>query len=534
MSNAAPVKKGHPVLVTLLILFFVLIVLPIGLVYGLFYDPTTHTPVSGEADATQVVSDAFFDSFKNAKQEKALKLQVSQDSLNQMFAKVYQKLPAQAKDYVSGVFVEVNNDKYDFFVEAHAPLFNTRAIIKTTFSDTVNETSPLEGFYQFKFDDIRLGRLGGLSGLLNSVAKQPMTDVMAQLQSGLASSGLHMTVSWADQCITYKKADLLKDASAMLGNQEFVSAALTQFIDSNAVTFNPNGGQNLSFITDLTRYHTKEGFVDEANDLNLNLDDYTAKLRALIDAGVVDPKSADINDIYHYLVRGYQDVGASVRNKVVSLDFSAAGISDASTYQGAALSPEVSLQEKVKNRITLAGIASKKIARISEAEINEMLGSSSFVGTGVVLARKNGQNSEVVQLTFDNFNANILDGKMYFTVGMNINGYEIRAILTTTMASFENYRMTLRLDGFYLGQTKLSADFEKMIKERLASAFQAGSCASYDSFNQAIVLDFSQAVQSSGYRDAIELAGTPKAALIGSAIDDPSACLDLTIQTSLL
>ena len=536
MANAAaPVKRGHPVLVTLLILFLVLIVLPIGLLYGFFYDPTVHTPTTGEADTTQLVSDAFFDSFKNAKQDKALKLKVSQESLNQVFAKVYQRLPAEAKNYVSGVYVDVNNTNYDFFVEAHVPLFNTRAVIKTELTDTVNETNPLEGFYQFKFTDVRVGRIGGVTGLINTFAKDGLTSVMNQLQSGLASAGLHMTVSWADQSITYTKANLLQDASKLLGQQELVTSALTQFFATNAVTLNKNAGTNMEFDTDLAKFHTKEGYVDENNDLNLKLDDYAANLRSLIDKGIVSFDDANLGDVYNYLIRGYDDVGESVRNKVASLDLSSIGIADVTAYKGADLQPASSLESKVKEQINLIDIANKQIAKISEADINEMLGASNFVGTGAVFARKaTGANSEMVHLTFDNFNANILDGKMYFTIGMSVNGYEVRVILTTTMTSFENYRMTLKFDGAYFGETALSKEFTDMIKNKLGTAFSSGSCAFYNAAEDAIILDFRDAVNGSGHRAAIELVGTPEAKLEGASLGDENACLDLTIKPNLL
>lgn len=532
MSDNVKVKKGHPVLVTLLVLFTVLIVLPVGLAYALFFDSTTHTQTTTQTEMSQVIQDSLFDSFKPAKQKGKLEFKVTQDQLNAAFNSVYKQMPTEAQKYVSGIYVDVNNTNYDFYVEAGIPIFKSRAIIRTEMTDVVNETSPLDGYFQFKIKEIQVGRINGIVGLINTFAKDPMTQAMNNLQSSLARSGLHLTVSWADQAITYTKANLLTDMTGKLGsNNQLVSSALEEFLSSNVVTLNGQAGTNLEIDTNLAKFHTKAGYVDEANDLNLKLEDYIAKLQTLIDNNVLLPASENLAPVFTYLIRGYDDVAASTKSIVDGLDLSTIGITDKAAYKGANLTPETSLEDKVKSQITIAGIAAKKIAKISEADINEMLAGTGLIGNGTVMARKNGQNpAEAVYFVFDNFNANILNDKMYFTAGLSVNGYETRAIITTTMTSFADYKMTLKVDGWYLGESNASAAMKTVIQDKIASGFSGEGAVSYDANSGSFVLDFSQAVQDSGMKVAIELAGTPQATLIGASITDENACLDLTIN----
>ena len=526
--------KSHAGLIVFIVIL-VIIGLPIALLYGFCYDATKHDPNIQPAEASQVVQDAVFDSFAPAKAEKKLKLSVGQEQLNSVFKGIYNKLNPEVQKYVKGIYVDINNEKYTFYVEAEVPMFSSRAIVETTFTETINETNPLQGYFTFKIVDAKVARLSGALDWVDRFAPNALTDFGKTLQNAFQNAGLSIKVDMKQRTFTYVKADLVKDAMKMIGEQKLVGDLIDVFFEKGLTKLNPNGGTAMTFETNLVPLHTNANYVVEADSLNLDLAPYKTKTLDLIKKGIVPVTSKDLGAIQQYLIRGYEGSSETERNAVKNLNLTSIGISDYTTYKGADLeSGKVDIEQSMKEQ-AIANIptfaTNHIIGSISESDINSMLHASSLIGTSTIFTKGSGETADLVYVTFNDVTAQLVNDHVYLSLAASLNGYDIRFIIVTTLdASAEQlaqYKVALRFDSFYFGEYKAPQNIENTILDYMGKGFASTGEIAF--LNNSLILDFSGSIDT--ITDAaIKLVGNPKAEVIGNGLGDANAKLQLSIQ----
>ena len=527
VKKPEPKKKKHTGLIVGIILgvFFIIFILPIILVFAFFFDGArVDASQIKEQEVSEVVENSLFNSFSNVKDTGKLDLHISQDDLNGVFKKAYSSIDETAKSFVEGFWVDINDNHYTFFIEVKLAFFKTKISFATSLIDEVNTTNPLEGRYLFKMDSVSLGRLSASPSMASTL---DTTDTVSSLEDSLAEKGLHLKIDLANNQLVYKKSDLQKDVTAFMESNDILGAAITQFLADGLATVNTNSGKNISFITDISSLRTNELYVDPNNDINLDLASYAAKTSTAL------KKYTSLNsnrvEFMKYLIHGYDESSAETQNLVYNLDLSDIGISNVTAYKGANLAEATPLNDKVKNQINAVDIATNKIAEIKESDINAFLKSSSAIGTGTILTNA---NKDVVYVVVDNVNCNIVNNKLYITVGINVNGYETRVIILTDFVKMENYKLSLSIENVYFGTHEINAKLRSVIDSYLGTALGNGSIISYNGSTNLLEMDFSSAVEESGFKDVIEASGEPKAALVGASLTDPNAAISLTIANA--
>ena len=533
-------RKSHVGLI-IFIVILVIIGLPIGLVYGFCYDGSHHEKSTYEKEISTVVQDAVFDSFKDTSTNKRLHFAITQEDLNAVFARLYTNMPQNAKDYVDGLFVDIKDNHYDFTVEAHVPLFATKAIISTTFLDEVNATSPLDGRFVFRIDDVKIGRLGGALGLAKNFAAKEINDLAKTLQNLFEKNGIHITVDLDKGELSYTKRALLQDAGAFMGNNDYLGTFLSSFFENRLIGLDQQSGTSLSFTTDLQPLHTNGIHVVESDGLSIPFQTYSEKLRTLIRSTNIEANANLLSNIYQYLIRGYDGVSSAVRTSVANIDFSSIDIADYTAYKGEDLEKDkVDLGQSMKlqaltNLPTFA--IDHLVGSISEEDLNSMLHASSIIGSGTMLLKKDANNAvkDLVYLTFSDVTAQITHDHIHLTIGMSLNGYQVRFVVVTnlnsTSADLEQYKVRLGIDSMYFGTLEASADLQNTLKGYLGNALGNGGVVSYQ--NGSIIFDFSSSIDAA-VDTAIKLVGKPTVSLEGLGLGDPTARLDLGIDPNLL
>ena len=536
----AEVKKKHHVGLTIFIIILIIIALPIAFVYAFCFDLAKHDPNIPEADIGKVVNGAVVKSFTSTKTTGKLHLEVTQDDLNGVFKKVYNGMDQTAKQYVKGIYVEASGNNYDFFIEGDVPAFSTRVIINTTLNEVKNATAPLEGSFQFKINKISIARFGWVIEVVKTFAASSLKDLGITLQNAIKNSGLSLTVDLENLVINYKKADVLKDASAMLNNQALFADLLSDFFSKDLVSLGQ--AQNaLSFDTDLTSLHTNKDYVVLEDSLNLDLAAYNTKLVTLLNGGIADPAQNNLPSIQQYLIRGYDGVGDSIRNIVKDLDLTSIGITDYQTYKGADLEAG---KADIKASMATQALANLPkfavdhvVGSISEAQLNSMLHASGLIGSGFAMTLNNsttGKDYTNVYIVFNDVTAQIVNDHIYFSLAVSLNGYDVRFVVTTkidaTEAEMASYRIGLKIENLYFGSQTVSETLKADIYKYLTDAFAGNESISYA--NNRFVIDFSGSI-SPAIDTAIKVIGKPNAKLIGTSLTDAGAKLELGITPNI-
>ena len=96
----------------------------------------------------------------------------------------------------------------------------------------------------------------------------------------------------------------------------------------------------------------------------------------------------------------------------------------------------------------------------------------------------------------------------------------------------ENYKLSLSIENVYFGTHEINAKLRSVIDSYLGTALGNGSIISYNGSTNLLEMDFSSAVEESGFKDVIEASGEPKAALVGASLTDPNAAISLTIANA--
>ena len=517
-------RKHHPVLITLLVLFLVLVVTPLALIYGFFFDPVRHEDKGIEKTFNEVMETSLYSSLRTVKDDGKMKIDITQDDLNAVFKKAYNMMDPAAKSFIDGVYVDIDNNNYTFYIDAKAPLFMTRLVIRTSLTDEPNVEEPQKGRFIFKIEEIRLGRLNSVASIAKSVAGSSTAEIEAQL----AKNGLHITVDLANNSLIYTRENLQKDITAFLGAQQNVMTAVTeQFVADELLTIGSEDPHSLGFVGNLKPFNTNGAYVDPNNDIGLDMTSYGAKMSTLFKGGINITNHE--NEVFRYLLHGYDDMTNETKTFIDGLDLSSIGINNVSAYEGdPKLQGNPNLSDTVEAQINPAEIvANGKIADLKESDINAFLATSKAIGNGLILKDK---NNESIFVVVDNINCNILDNLLYVIVGININGYETRIILDGQFKSIEGYVMNLELRGIYYGMKQIQPELKQILDGYLTSTFQEQNMIGYSLANSTMRLDFSSAIEGSGQSALIESLGGADASLLGNSLTDANARIALTVK----
>ena len=526
-------KKGHAGLV-ILIIVLVIIFLPIGVVFALCYDNSKREHVPSQ-DYTAVVQKSLADSFRSAKEQKKLNLRVTQEDLNGVLEKALTQMPVQAKDYVKGLFVDINNQNYDFRVELDVPGFSTVAVLKTQMTEVVDNVNPLKGSFEFSILDVTVGRLTGALGIAENFAGKQIQSLGPTLQKALEDAGIHATVDMTTKKITYTKSALQTDIVTMMQGEQMVTTFIKEFLSLGLTSLNPSSGTAIEMVTDLTPLQTNAAYVS-ASTPDLHLDTHAAELGRLLDEGKVTSDANLMKNVFNYLVRGYQGSSEAIRNAVASIDFSSLGISDWTAYKGE--NPEankVDIAKKLYNQITIYDVlANKHVGDIKESDVNSLLACAGVVGNCFIMNSVVNGTNQPVYFAIDDLRCEILDGKLNFILGINVNGCEIQAIICTeakqSTSPTDRYKMFAHVTDFYLGEKKISADIQNLFRDYIKQAMNVSEYFSYDTASDTFIIDYTGLVDSTGRRAEIEAAGSPAFSFKGSSLTDPKACLSLDVD----
>ncbi len=524
-------KKRHVGLVVALVLVFVLIILPIGLAYALFFDTTTTSFVGDDnSDTNKLMNKRIVDGLASTKTTGKIDLALPENDINQLLYDAHKALPQEAKNFVKKFYCDISGKQYTFSFDAEVPLFKTRLRLVTTL-DSYNDASG-RGI-AFTIDDVQLGRMPYLKGIATGIVSNFVTD--ESLTNMFASSGLNMKVSLSQGKITYARADYVADLKKMAGGQgnDLISNLLDVFFDNELTAFDSSSGIDVLF--DLAKLHTNPGYCDPEHSLGIDVSDIVAKIKTLLDKGIVTQNEMDLGYVMNYLVRGYDMAIIQAQNYVQSRDFSSIGIQDVQAYKGANLKSNSNITNALKERINPSDVALGKIGYIDETDINDVLHATDAIGHGFVVDYVEGNKSAVACVCVDDFYANMFNGHLYLTVGLSINGYETSIVFDTDFQGIVDDAISLKVSSLYYGTLPLSSNLQSYFYDIVYKSLDAHAGISFQPNAGVFAVDLKQAIEKADdeSKTAIILSMASgkelKASMTGSKLSD-NGTIAITIE----
>lgn len=381
--------------------------------------------------------------FDNVEETKQINYVFDEDCLNQVLYQATKNIQEDPRvgSYVKGFYVEIKDEHYTFYVEADIRFIKTRLILDSTLEDTGDA-------YIFHLNAIKVGHMP-FTGIINA------TGVLknVSLESAFSDAGLTVTVDHDNHQIVYKKADMRNDLSKKMSGGANGDDLITGALDA----------MDFEFGFD-------KGLYGRAN------------LEPLVKN---DSISDGALDGAHYV--GYKDKRAAIDLIVENLQYQYANgksedeVKKSADDQFATLrgygNADNAISDKIKGRISGGHTPAEfivstgepiEVASISEAEIDMILESTSIVGKQFHFHYQD----EIAYSVVDSFYSDIYTENgtsfMNFTVGINLNGLETRAIVQTHVVPAENkFAADLIIDNIYYGTKIAPESFTKVVKEFL-------------------------------------------------------------------
>ena len=479
-------KKRHIWLWVTLAAFTAIFVLPVSLLYILFFDATYHGFVGTGVDATTLIESKAVDGFASTKETGKVGLSIEQQDINELLYTAQKSFPAEATNYLKDFYCQIDGSRYNFDFLAEVPLFKTRIMISTSLG-TYDDASG-HGVV-FKIEDLKIGRIGGMAGIATSLAGNYVND--QTLTDMFAGTGLNMKVTLAEGKITYARADYIADFKKFLGQTPLVSAFVDEVFNSDMVSLHSENKVGVDI--DLTSLHTHADYCSPERDLGIDVKALDEKIATLLANGIIDRDANHLKFVLNYLVRGYDLASSDAKAYIQGKSFESIGIADITAYQGSNLGGGTSLTEAFSSRISASDVYLGKLGYIDEDDIAEAFKSNVAIGQGSILSAQNGTEYKTAAICIDNFYANIFNDHVYMVVGYSMNGYETSVVFETSIDVVANKTMDLKVENLYYGTHVASKEMKDAFFDVVADGLKGADTVAFDKATGTFSFDFEDA-----------------------------------------
>ena len=425
------------VLITLLLV----VAIPVGLVYGLFFDDSTKEVTLQEGQTGQSIGNrVIVDSLDPAPEEHHIHAVVTENDVDNLIHYGLEESHFSSK-IVKKAYVRVDKNRYKFYADIDLTYFKTRIRFDTILSESGDN-------FIFSIQEITIGRVGGFKKISESVAAAFINE--NSINNFIAKTGLSMKYEEKETRFVYKKVDVVDDMNNLISTKEvdLYLSIVKNMVADNMVTYKLQTDDFLDADIDLVPL-TTNGVVDDSH-LLVNAQDVTnqvqKKLITLANAKKYDPNVIDSRIVFQYLFAGWEGTGSEERVLIEPIDMSLIGITDKTAYKGFDLVDNTySLQDVLDDSVNVEYLVSKnssinkKVSTLKESEINKYLASRNIVGYTTLLSRWDGTAYKANYITIDNFYCNLYTGQIEgvvrpiseFVAKININGYHTSMTITS-------------------------------------------------------------------------------------------------------
>lgn len=500
----------------------------VGAVYGCFYDDAQ---VSFQGvdnfDQQKFMTHELVHGFDDTKARGKVNFTLSQRYLNQVFYTASKSLPEDVGKYIKGITVEITDANYIFNASFEVPMFKTNVRLVTKLSDHIDESDPLKGYYEFEIVETKIGKIKGIDNFALKIANKYIDDTA--ISEALAARNIHIKSDLAQKKLIYAKADMLKDMQGLLsGSSQLGYAVLKTGFENGMLELHNSANKGIECQVNLTKLSNVSTMTEvrKTKLLQNDISGYRDKIVTLLKNKVIvygnEKNNALLPDMMSYLLQGYADSSETIQNEVKDLDLASIGIADPKHYVSPAeRGTQTKLASVLSSQFSLAGIASGKLATLTEQDVGFALMQSDIFGQSYLLHTQDGENAYTVNyLTIDNAYCDILDNKMMLTVGLDVNGFHTYLLIDTNASDLDGFKLHLTIEKMQFGSVDVNDELKDYLYSVMEQGLDGSNSLSFDALAGVITLDLSKSITTSSFSSQLNHPELLHAKLSGSGIDE--------------
>lgn len=418
-----------------LITILLVIAIPIGLVYGFFYDTSTKDVYLQPGMTSETLGNrVLVDSVDKTKDTHYLEMTVTENDVDNLIHYGLEKSTYSSK-LVKKSYVHVYGNRYQFFADIDLSYFKTRV----KFDTLLGESEDHQDFI-FNVQEIVVGRVGGYS----EISKSPIGAFINEnnVNHFLTKTGLSMKYEEKNKRFVYHKIDSIKDMSLMLKTEgtNLYSTIMGNMIEDNLVQYDFHADDFINAKLDCSIMQSNNLVTDDSAHLKVRPEQVTTRCRdklvTLVNQQAFNPEEINPAVVFQFLFAGWNAITAENRALIENINMSSIGINNKTLYEGFGLySPDYALQTRLNDSVNVNNLVSKnssinkKVSTLRESEINRYLAGTGIVGYTTVIDRyKDDGKYKANYITIDNFYCNLYNESgsrpvAEFVCKLNINGY---------------------------------------------------------------------------------------------------------------
>ena len=418
----------------ILITLLLVIAIPIGLVYGLFYDNSTkNVYLQPEMTADTLGNRVLVDSLDQTADTHNIDLVVTENDVDNLIHYGLEKSNYSSK-LVKKSYVHVYGNRYQFFADIDLTYFKTRI----RFDTLLGESEDHQDFI-FAVQDITIGRMSGYKEISKSAAGAFINE--NSVNHFLSKTGLSMKYEEKNMRFVYHKIDALKDMATMVKTEgtDLYYVIMKNMIADNLVEYDFHADDFINAKLDCSMMRSNSLVTDDTSHMRVSAEQVTTRCRdklvKLVNDRAFDPELVNPAIVFQYLFAGWNAISPESKAIIEDINMGAIGITNKTQYQGFNLyHASNSLQSRLNNSVNVNNLVSKnssinkRVSTIKESEINRYLAGTGVVGYTTVLGRyKEDGKYKANYVTIDNFYCNLYTESTRaiaeFVCKLNINGY---------------------------------------------------------------------------------------------------------------
>ena len=386
---------------------------------------------------------------------------------------------------LNGSKVELINGVYYLKVNVNYQNINSIIDLELDFEEKNN-------IFTIFIKDLKLGKLG----LNNKLVHKLIDEIdITSLMSSLESNDIYCSIS-------------LKDFSVSISQQNL-------FDMIRARTINDPNSNLINTLLDVIKNHHELYAFNTDNELNLNINLNKLKLDSsisqytTIDFSNIEEKTelllenkvisySQINDVFHYLINGYDDISEELKEKINYIDFTSINITDKVSYAGLIDKKSSSLKEHITNtdiNYQLGDTSIKLI--IDENNINSVIQNNELKGASYAIAHSKDDNikysNQVSYLIIEDIIMNMLNDQITLDLIINIHGYRLGIHADFSTSKHQGLIVEGTLTNLQIGEIHLN-DYQKTEIIKYLNTMIEEDWISLSNSDNTIKLDFTNTI----------------------------------------
>ena len=529
-------KKKSPIRKFFTGLFFLLLIVVIilGIFYFLLFDNTKKDLNLRDNYTTEdFTQETIYNALKDTESEKAVKFEVSEQTINDMLNLATKNFSSATGGAVEQIYVDIDDNNYTFVLKVKYMFAETRVILDTTIAPDENNEA-----IAFTIKDAKVGKLGGFLGLGFTILNRFVDD--ATINSALASSGLSLKCDLKYHRLTYRYDDIIDDFIKMLNasgstsdsetidvQNDFLTPVL-EIVKANNLLSLGDSKDTFQVKLDISNMSYNDKYTDKKNaryDVSSKIED----IEKLLNNSVITSDKAQT--LANYLVFGYYSITDDEKTYIDSVDLSSIDINDKKAYTPLVNNTPDNLKLKFLSHASSSVLPTPSLnSYLTEDEINTSFYSSNIIGNTTPIVTNFDGKYHVEYMTIDDIYTNILDGKIYINIDININGYVISIALDNSHDNEENikdYTINLKTEDIYIGSYKANDKLKNSFLKYLKQATYGNDLFQVDPSTDTLSISFKSYITDPTLSSVISSLSTTKAKFTGTSIDDKSAKLSI-------